>query len=101
MVIETTTEISMARSTFSFVYYRRRAVRIPASRLWIYAGHGEGGFVLDYRAPPGTSLKDTNELVKRVEGVLRATPEVLNVFALSECSSRRHYRGQSRPSSCA
>ena len=37
----------------------------------------EGGFVLDYRAPPGTSLKDTNELVKRVEGVLRATPEVL------------------------
>ncbi len=37
----------------------------------------EGGFVLDYRAPPGTSLKDTNELVKRVEDVLRATPEVL------------------------
>jgi CzcA family heavy metal efflux pump len=37
----------------------------------------EGGFVLDYRAPPGTSLTDTNELVKRVEEVLRATPEVL------------------------
>jgi CzcA family heavy metal efflux pump len=37
----------------------------------------EGGFVLDYRAPPGTSLTDTNELVQRVENVLRATPEVL------------------------
>jgi CzcA family heavy metal efflux pump len=37
----------------------------------------EGGFVLDYRAPPGTSLTDTNDLVKRVEDVLRATPEVL------------------------
>jgi len=37
----------------------------------------EGGFVLDYRAPPGTSLTDTNALVQRVENVLRATPEVL------------------------
>ena len=37
----------------------------------------EGGFILDYRAPPGTSLTDTNELVKRVEDILRATPEVL------------------------
>src|SRR5581483_10899400 len=37
----------------------------------------EGGFVLDYRAPPGTSLTDTDELVKQVEKVLQATPEVL------------------------
>lgn len=37
----------------------------------------EGGFILDYRAPPGTSLTDTNELVKQVEAVLRAMPEVL------------------------
>ena len=37
----------------------------------------EGGFVLDYRAPPGTALADTNNLVKQVEEVLQATPEVL------------------------
>jgi CzcA family heavy metal efflux pump len=37
----------------------------------------EGGFILDYRAPPGTSLSDTNALVKQVEDILRATPEVL------------------------
>jgi CzcA family heavy metal efflux pump len=37
----------------------------------------EGGFVLDYWAPPGTSLTDTDDLVKRVEKVLQATPEVL------------------------
>jgi CzcA family heavy metal efflux pump len=37
----------------------------------------EGGFVLDYRAPPGTSLTDTDELVKQVEKILQATPEVL------------------------
>jgi CzcA family heavy metal efflux pump len=36
----------------------------------------EGGFVLDYRAPPGTSLSETDRLVRQVEAILRATPDV-------------------------
>ncbi len=36
----------------------------------------EGGFVLDYRTPPGTSLTETNRLLTQIEGILRATPEV-------------------------
>jgi multidrug efflux pump subunit AcrB len=36
----------------------------------------EGGFVLDYKLPPGTSLAETNKVVSQVEDILRATPEV-------------------------
>ena len=36
----------------------------------------EGGFVLDYIAPPGTSLADTDRMLKQVEDIIRATPEV-------------------------
>ncbi len=36
----------------------------------------EGGFVLDYRASPGTSLTETDRLLRQVEGILRKTPEV-------------------------
>ena len=36
----------------------------------------EGGFILDYRAEPGTSLAETDRLLRRVEALLRATPEV-------------------------
>ena len=36
----------------------------------------EGGFVLDYRTPPGTSLTETNRLLTQIEGILRTTPEV-------------------------
>ena len=38
----------------------------------------EGGFVLDYRAAPGTSLAETDRLLKQVEILLAATPEVAN-----------------------
>jgi len=37
----------------------------------------EGGFVLDYWTPAGTSLPETDRMVGRVEKVLRDTPEVL------------------------
>lgn len=37
----------------------------------------EGGFVLDYWTPTGTSLPETDRMVKRVESVLTETPEVL------------------------
>src|SRR5262249_25100540 len=42
----------------------------------------EGGFVLDYVMPPGSSLQETNRVLGHIESILRATPEV-------ESTSRR------------
>jgi CzcA family heavy metal efflux pump len=42
----------------------------------------EGGFILDYFMPAGSSLDETNRVVSAVEGILRSTPEV-------ESTSRR------------
>jgi len=42
----------------------------------------EGGFVLDYVMPPGSSLQVTDRVLARIERILRATPEV-------ESTSRR------------
>jgi CzcA family heavy metal efflux pump len=42
----------------------------------------EGGFVLDYNMPPGTSLQETNRVLNHVERIIRETPEV-------ESTSRR------------
>jgi CzcA family heavy metal efflux pump len=42
----------------------------------------EGGFVLDYLTPAGSSLKDTNDILVKVENIIRAVPEV-------ESTSRR------------
>ncbi len=36
----------------------------------------EGGFILDYRAPPGTSLTETDRLLRQVEAILRQNPAV-------------------------
>jgi CzcA family heavy metal efflux pump len=36
----------------------------------------EGGFILDYRAAPGTSLTETDRLLRQVEAILQSTPEV-------------------------
>ena len=36
----------------------------------------EGGFILDYVAPPGTSLTETDRLLRQIEAVLQETPEV-------------------------
>jgi multidrug efflux pump subunit AcrB len=36
----------------------------------------EGAFVLDYAAPPGTSLAETNRMLTHVEQMIRQTPEV-------------------------
>ncbi len=42
----------------------------------------EGGFILDYIMPAGSSLSETNRVLEHVERILRATPEV-------ESTSRR------------
>ncbi|MBA2593251.1 MAG: efflux RND transporter permease subunit, partial [Gammaproteobacteria bacterium] len=36
----------------------------------------EGGFILDYLSAPGTSLDDTDRMLRKVEAILQATPEV-------------------------
>ena len=36
----------------------------------------EGSFVLDYNSPPGTSLVETDRLLRKVDAILRETPEV-------------------------
>lgn len=36
----------------------------------------EGGFILDYTAPPGTSLEETDRRLRQVEQILIDTPEV-------------------------
>ncbi len=36
----------------------------------------EGGFVLDFRSAPGTSLTETSRELSQVEAILRATPEI-------------------------
>jgi multidrug efflux pump subunit AcrB len=42
----------------------------------------EGGFILDYVMPPGSSLQETSRVLKHVEAILRSIPEV-------ESTSRR------------
>ena len=42
----------------------------------------EGGFILDYVMPAGTSLAETDRVMKHIEDILRSTPEV-------ESTSRR------------
>ena len=42
----------------------------------------EGGFILDYVMPPGSSLEETNQVISHVERIIRSTPEV-------ESTSRR------------
>jgi CzcA family heavy metal efflux pump len=38
----------------------------------------EGGFILDYWTPPGSSLAESNRILLRIEQILRSTPEVQN-----------------------
>src|SRR5438094_9286440 len=38
----------------------------------------EGGFILDYFTPPGSSLAETNRILLHIEEILKSTPEVEN-----------------------
>src|SRR3989454_4976228 len=38
----------------------------------------EGGFILDYWTPPGSSLAESDRILLHIEEILRATPEVEN-----------------------
>ena len=51
-----------------FFYYRMETGFLPEM--------DEGGFVVDYWTPEGTSLAETDQMVRRIEKVLSDTPEV-------------------------
>jgi CzcA family heavy metal efflux pump len=38
----------------------------------------EGGFILDYFTPPGSSLEESNRILLRIESIIRSVPEVEN-----------------------
>jgi len=38
----------------------------------------EGGFILDYFTPPGSSLGESNRILQHIEEILKSTPEVEN-----------------------
>jgi CzcA family heavy metal efflux pump len=38
----------------------------------------EGAFILDYNTPPGSSLSESDRILKRIESIVRSTPEVEN-----------------------
>ncbi len=57
---------------FSFFAYR-------ALGSDLLPGMDEGGFILDYIMPAGSSLQATNDVLARVENILHRTPEVESV----------------------
>ncbi|MBV9769080.1 MAG: efflux RND transporter permease subunit, partial [Bryobacterales bacterium] len=88
-------------SSGRFLRFYERVLRFALKRRWVVAifcvvlvgasylcynalgsdllpGMDEGGFILDYIAPPGSSLADTNRLLNRVQKILQDTPEVEN-----------------------
>ena len=70
--------------------FRRPLLVVPAVAVLLVAGvlaykavgsgfmpaMDEGGFVLDYRSSPGTALSETDRLLRQVEQIVRATPDV-------------------------
>lgn len=77
---EWTLNLALARKPIVFVL----ALVVAAASVGLYRLVGtdflpqfdEGAFVLDYVAPPGASLAETDRILKKVEAILAATPEV-------------------------
>jgi len=61
----------------------------------------EGGFILDYVMPPGSSLQETDRVVSHLERICRAVPEVestsrrtglqLGLASVTEAKYRRYF----------
>ncbi|MBU6400649.1 MAG: efflux RND transporter permease subunit, partial [Verrucomicrobia bacterium] len=51
-----------------FIYQQLESDFLPA--------FDEGGFVIDFNAPPGTSLTETSRMLDQAEAMLRANPDV-------------------------
>jgi CzcA family heavy metal efflux pump len=62
------------------------SLALIAGSYWCYTHAGsdllpamdEGGFIVDYIMPAGSSLEETNRVITHVEKILKATPEVEN-----------------------
>jgi CzcA family heavy metal efflux pump len=73
-------EVALAHSKIVLVCI----VLLIAASYLVYRGLGseflpafdEGAFILDYTAPPGASLAETNRMLQHVERLLKATPDV-------------------------
>jgi multidrug efflux pump subunit AcrB len=44
----------------------------------LFPAMDEGGFILDYHTPPGSSLSESNRILLHIEEILKSTPEVEN-----------------------
>jgi heavy metal efflux system protein len=51
-------------------------ILIPKLETGFLPEMDEGSIVLDYKTPPGTSLEETNRLLKQVDKILESVPEV-------------------------
>ena len=73
----------LARPLFALVL--ALALAAAGAVLYFSVGSGflpradEGGFVVDYRTPPGAALEETDRVLKKVERVILDTPEVAAV----------------------
>ncbi len=56
----------------------------------------EGGFIVDYIMPAGSSLDETNRVISHVENILRAIPEVESTSRRTglQLGLARRHRGQ-------
>jgi multidrug efflux pump subunit AcrB len=68
--------IIVGLSYSSRFFYSSAHTFFTKSRLGILPAFDEGAFVLDYTAPPGSSLAETNRMLQHVEGILKDTPEM-------------------------
>ena len=49
---------------------------VPILKTGLLPEMDEGSIVLDYNSPPGTSLEETDRILREVEKIIRQTPEV-------------------------
>ena len=80
--LRTTLEHPLVLAVFATCPDRRELPLLYAHRERSAAAMDEGGFIIDYIMPAGSSLEETNRVITDVEEILRNTPEV-------ESTSRR------------
>ena len=61
---------------FSAVLIAAIALIVPQLETGFLPEMDEGSVVLDYSSPPGTSLEETDRMLRQCEVLIRATPEV-------------------------
>jgi CzcA family heavy metal efflux pump len=81
-VLRTTLEHPAVLAIFSIVLIAGSYICYRSLGSDLLPGMDEGGFILDYIMPAGSSLQETNRVISAVEQILRSTPEV-------ESTSRR------------